>query len=438
MKPNGLLTATVVLLALGGTLWYFNKHPKAPDTPATPPSPKIITATEDQIAGIRIAKPGADPIVLANQNGKWMIAEPKPVQADADAVKSLTSVVAPLTSDRMIDEHGSNLEAFGLASPTEEIDVTLKSGAVDKLLFGADTPTGSDVYVKLDGKPAVYTVPTSTKTAFDKTIADLRDKRLLPFNQDKITAITVAAKGPAFTFGKNAQGDWQIVKPSPMRADTSQVDQLLSKLREAKMDTAATDQKAIDTGYAKGDEIGSVTVTDNTGPMAVTVRKGKDNSYYAKSSALEGTYKLAGDLGDGLKDRDLDSFRNKKLFEFGFSDPGKIDIDGVAYQKSGDKWTGPKGQYDAGSIQAVIDKLRDLSASKFADKMSGTLASTITVTSGDKNKVEKLTLNKAGEDYDALRDGDPAVYVVTAASYGDLQKAIAGIKTVQPSSTNKK
>jgi hypothetical protein len=437
LKPTGLLAATGVLLILGGTIWYFQKHPKAPDVPATPATPNILTVAEGQIDGIRIAKTGSDPLVLKNLAGKWTIAEPKQTPADQDVVKTMTSSLSALTPDRLISEHPADLTAFGLTSPTEEIDVTLKNGTVDKILLGADTVSGTSTYAKLDGKPAVYTLASSTKANFDKTVADVRDKRLLPFNQDKITAITVTAKGPSFTIGKNAQGEWQIVKPSPLRADTSQVDQLVSKLKDAKMDTAATDQKAIDTQYSGGLEVATVTVTDNTGSMAVTIRKGKDNSYYAKSSVLEGSYKLSGDLGESLKDRDFDSYRNKKLFEFGFVDPTKIEIDGASYSKSGDKWSGPKGQYDAGSIQAVIDKLRDLSASKFAAKLEGTLSLSLVVTSGDTHKVEKVIMNKAGADYDAEREGDPAVYVVDAASYGDLQKAIAGIKTVQPSSNKK-
>jgi hypothetical protein len=437
LKPTGLLAATGVLVILGGTIFYFQKHPKAPDTPATPAIPNILTVAENQIEGIRLAKTGADPVVLKNDAGKWVITEPKSVPADQDAIRTITTSLSALTPDRLISEHPGDLSAFGLTAPTEEIDVTLKGGTVDKILLGSDNIAGTSTYAKLDGKPAVYTIASSTKSNFDKTVADLRDKRLLPFNQDKVTAITITSKGPAFTIGKNAQGEWQIVKPSPMRADTSQVDQLLSKLKDAKMDTAATDQKAIDTGYSAGADVATATVTDNTGATAISIHKGKDNSYYAKSSGLPGIYKLSGDLGEALKDRDVDSYRNKKLFEFGFADPTKIEIDGAAYQKSGDKWTGPKGQYDPGSIQAVIDKLRDLSASKFAPKLEGTLSLNFVVTSGDKNKVEKVILNKAGADYDAQREGDPAVYVVDAASYGDLQKAIAGIKTVQPSSNKK-
>ncbi len=438
LKPTGLLTATVVLFVLGGTVYYFQKHPKAPDAPTTPAAPKILTVQEADIQTIRLTKTGSDPIVLKNLANNWVIAEPKQLPADQDTVKSITSGLSSLSSDRLIDEHPTDLSGFGLTTPAEEIDVTLKNGTTNKILFGADTPSGTDAYAKLEAKPAVYSVLSSTKSTFDKSVTDLRDKRLLPFNQDKVTAVTLTSKGPAFTFSKNSQGEWQITKPSPMRSDTTQVDDLLRKLKDAKMDTTATDQKEIDTQFKGGVDVATATVTDNTGPMAVTIKKGKDNNYYARSSSIEGIYKVGADLGDALKDKEVDSFRNKKLFEFGFSDPTKIEIDGTAYQKAADKWTGPKGQIDAGSIQTVIDKLRDLSAAKFADKLGGSLTLSLVVTSGENHKTEKLIVNQAGSDYQAQREGDPTVYVIDAAVFGELKKAIAGIKPYQPPPATKK
>ena len=71
--------------------------------------------------------------------------------------------------------------------------------------------------------------------------------------------------------------------------------------------------------------------------QTLEVRKDKDKNYYAKSSAVEGVYKVAADVGDAL-DKGLDDFRNKKLFDFGFSDPSKVDVKGATYTKSGDKW----------------------------------------------------------------------------------------------------
>jgi hypothetical protein len=152
---------------------------------------------------------------------------------------------------------------------------------------------------------------------------------------------------------------------------------------------------------------------------------------------VDGIYKLTGDLGDALKDKDVDSFRNKKLFDFGFNDPTKIDINGTAYQKSGDKWTAPAGQYDSGSLQSVIDKLRDLTASKFSEKPAGNQALTLTVTSGDNHKIEKLLINKAGDEYDAQREGEPAVYVIDSKAFDDLQKSISGIKPAAKAAAKK-
>ena len=67
---------------------------------------------------------------------------------------------------------------------------------------------------------------------------------------------------------------------------------------------------------------------------------------------------------EGL-DKGLDDFRNKKVFDFGFSDPGKIDIKGASYSKTGDKWMSGGKTMDNTSVQSLIDKLRDLSATKF-------------------------------------------------------------------------
>jgi len=440
MKPTGLLVACGVLAALGGTAIWFQKHPTKPES-TTPASPKILTLAEDRIEGIRIAKPGSEPITLKKIGDKWVITEPKQMDADQDVVRSIVTSISKLDADRLIDENPSSLANYTLAMPLLEVDVTLKGGAVRKLLMGGDTPAGSDVYAKLEDNPKVYTISTSTKSNFDKTLNDLRDKRLLTFNPDKVSTVSVASKGAPFEFAKNGAGEWQITKPRPYRADANQVDDLLRKLKDAKMDLTGYDPKQAAAEYAGGAKVASATVTDNSGAQTIDIRQAKDKTYYAKSTAVEGIYKLTGDLGDGLKDKDVDAFRNKKLFDFGFSDPSKIEINGAAYQKSGDKWTGPSGQIDSGSIQSVIDKLRDLSATKFSDKMAGTQTLEFAVTSGEpgKTKVEKVTINKNGDEYLAQRAGEPSVYVLDPTLFGDLQKAVAGIKPYQaPKPADKK
>jgi hypothetical protein len=435
MKAGGLFIAIGVLAVLGGLVWWSNKHPTTSATSNTPASPKLIAVDANQIEGIRIRKTGSDPVELAKLANSWELMKPTPMHADQDAVNMLTGTLATLNADRLIDDHPSNLDTFGLSNPSEEIDVSLKGGKTDKLLLGSDTLAATGTYAKLDGDPKVYTIPAFTKTSFDKTINDLRDKRLLTFNQDKLTSAALAGKAGALEFGKNAQGDWQITKPKPMRADSLQVDDLIRKLKDAKMDLSSADNAAAP--FAAGERVGTASVTDSSGTQTLEVRKsGKDNSFYAKSSAVPGIYKVMGDLGDVFKS--ADDYRNKKLFDFGFNDPTKLDVNGISYQKSGDKWMSGSTQYDAGSLQGLIDKLRDLSATKFSDKMAGSQVLTIGITSGEKHRSEKVTINKDGVAYDAQRENEPAVYVLDAKSVDDLQKAISAIKPVQAPKPEKK
>ena len=95
-------------------------------------------------------------------------------------------------------------------------------------------------------------------------------------------------------------------------------------------------------------------------------------------------------------------------------------------------------QEDPSSIQTVIDKLRDLSAFKFADKTAGTQTDTISVTYGDKHKNEKVTINQSGNEFYAQRDGDPSIYVIGADPMNELQKAIGAIKPVQAAKSGNK
>ena len=430
MKPTGLLVACGVLSVLGGLVWWTKEHPKKTES-TTPDAPKVLALGEDQIEEITLSKPGAAPITLKKIGGKWQITAPQPLSADQETVKGLVAALANIQSDRLIDLKPENLAAFGLTEPKAEMEVKVAGGTVSKVLLGGENPSGNATYAKLAANPAVYTILSATRTNLEKSITDLRDKRMFTFDRDKVSAITVTpTKGAAFEFSRTPPSEWQVTKPRTLRADTGQVDDLLRRLVDTKMDLSGEQDEIKNAAeFAAGTQLATVTVRDASGTQGITVHKTKDNAYYGRSSAVEGTYKLTADLADGLKDKELDNFRNKKVFEFGFNDPTKVELNGGAYQKSADKWTGPIGQTDPASVQAVIDKLRDLSATKFADKAApGVPALTLAITSGDKNKLEKVTLVKTGDSFTAQREGDAEGYILDSKTVEDLQKTIAGIK----------
>jgi hypothetical protein len=437
MKPKGLLIAVLLLAVFGGLSIWVYKHPASSDTKTADGSTtKLLTIPDDQFQEIRIAKLTGDTIDLKKENGKWRMVAPKDMPADQDAAGSIESTLAGLTSDKLIEANATDLKAYGLATPTLDVAVVRKDGKPARILIGDDTPTGSGAYAKLPGDPRVFTVSSFIKTSLDKLPDDLRDKRLLTFDSEKLSRVELTAKGQTLEFGKNAQGEWTIVKPRPLRADGSAVDGLVSKLKDAKMDLGNPSEDAAKK-FAASARVATVTVTDASGNQTLEVRRDQEKNVYAKSSAVAGTFKANVDLGDAV-DKGLDDFRNKKLFDFGFSDPNKVELKGAVYTKDGDKWKSSGKTMDNTSLQNLIDKLRDLTATKFADTGGGQEVFQATVTSNSGKRVEKVTITKQGTRYFAQRENEPGIYELDGKAVDDLQKAAQDVKEAPAEPPKKK
>jgi uncharacterized protein DUF4340 len=443
MRLRGLMIATVVMVALAAGLYFSNKQKSA--EAAKPPadaSPKILALTDSEISKLDVKKKDAPKTVLEKNNaGKWQLTAPKQFLADQETVGQLVTAASSVASDRVVEDKATDVSAYGLKAPSLEIDVTTKAGKTSKLKIGDDTPTNSGAYAMLEGDPRVFTVASYVKSGLDKSVNDLRDKRLLTFDQDKLSRVELMAKKQDMEFGRD-KDQWQIVKPKPLRADGLQVEELIRKLKDAKMDLTVSDEdaKKAASAFASGTPVATVKATDASGTQQLEVRKNKDD-YYAKSSAVDGVHKVTADLGTGL-DKGLDDFRNKKLFDFGFNDPNKIEMHNngktYAFQKTGEDWFSNGKKLDSTSVQSLLDKLRDFSASKFVEFTAFAAPSIdLTVTSNDGKRVEKVLISKQGSDYVAKRETEPSLYGLDAKTVDDLSKAASDVKEAPPPSKKK-
>jgi hypothetical protein len=443
MNLRSLIVAAVILAGLTGALYWSEHHKPADTTEASANVPvKILTLKEADISKFDLKKNGTEQVGgERNSAGQWQITSPMPLPADQSAVSSLLGTFSSFNSERLVEEKANNLAPYGLDAPKLEVALTERDNKTQRLLLGDNTPAGNGIYAKLDGDPRVFTIPGYDKTSIDKSANDLRDKRLVTVNPVKISQVDLVAKKQEMAFGRN-KDEWQIVKPKPLRADGTQVDELVRALTDAKIELppsgtpgpdtqGSNDQKKMAAAFASATPVAVAKVTAESGTQELQVRKSKDD-YYAKSSAVEGIYKVPSTLGQAL-DKNLEDFRNKKLFDFGSDDLNKIEIhDGSKASfltRSGeDWWSGSAKKMDAGSVQDLIDKIRDLSASKFVD--SGFTASLIdlTVTSNDGKRVEKVAISKAGEIYIARRENDPALYQLDSKAVDDLVKSEADLK----------
>lgn len=445
MKLTRLLIAAVVMLGLGGLVLWSNKSEKAKEGASSPDTPKILELKDADIRQIEIIhRGGEDTVVKKDSAGKWAITAPKPMAADSSSVSSLTAAVSSLNADRVVDPNATDLATYGLDSPALiTAKFTMADGKTHTLMVGEDTPAGMESYAKLEGDPRLLTIGQGIKTQLDKSTKDLRDKRMLTFDKTMVSRIELdAAKEPPIEFGRVSDQVWQILKPKPMRADGFQVDDLLSRLGEAQMDTSISedDAKKNAKAFASAPLAASVTVTEPSGTQKLEVRKEGD-VYWGKSSVVDGEYKLAGDLTT-LLGKKVDDFRNKKLFDFAFNEPTHFEIQDngkiASYDKSGENWTSNGKTMDAVSVQAAIDKLRDLSATKFVDSGFANPVMQITVVSNNGKLNEKVKIAPSGKDFIAQREGEPTLYQLDASAVDELRRTAADIKEPPPPEKKKK
>ncbi len=438
MKFRGLIIAAVVLLILGGLL-YWSNHRKKPDEniTATNTTPIILNIISPADATtLTVKQKGAPPITLVRSGSRWQITSPQQFPADSSTVSSMLTSLAPLSSDRVVEEKATNLAAYGLSDPAFEVDVTTKDGRSTHLLFGDDTPTGDGLYVVHVGDPRVFTVAEYAKTSLNKSLTDLRDKRLVPIDSASVSTIDLIRKGDDIGFAR-IQNGWHIQKPQSYRPDNFEVDDMLQQLTTAKWDSAVTPDAAAK-AFAKAAPLATVKLTGSAGTDSLDVRKDKDD-YYAKSTAVPGTWKIdtssSSSLGQDLG-RSLDDFRSKQLFDFGYTDPDKIEYhsgpSSVVLTHTGQDWTSNGKKMDADSAEAVVSALRDLSAAKFVTSGFSTPTLDLIVTSNHGQRVEKVGIQKTNDGAIAKREDDSSLYALDAATINNLTSAIASLKPAAP------
>jgi len=439
MKMRQLLVATVVLAALAATLYWSNHRKPANDSVSASSSTvnaKVISLTQDDITKLEVKKKDGDDVVLSRAGASnWKITSPKPLVADQESVSTILYNLSPMDGATLIDDKATDLKQFGLADPEAQVSATGKDGKTNTILIGDETPTADAAYVMVSGQSKVYSVSKNTKTNLDKGLKDLRDKRLMPVDFDKLTSVEITGAKLRLTFGSD-DGKWTVRSPTNLRGDTSKMETIIEKLRTSTMDpsTSDADLKKAASLFASGSPVAALKATDAAGSQELQIRK-TSGGYYAKTTAMDGVYKVPNELGDAVN-KDAEDFREKRVFDFAEQDPDKVELhDGPkAYflTRSGeDWWSGDGKKMDPLSVQEFLRSIRTLTAAKFTATGFSSATLSLVVTSNDGKRVEKVDISKSGNDYLAKRADGLALFELDAIAIDDLQKAVGGLKPAE-------
>lgn len=166
-----------------------------------------------------------------NAEPRWAIVKPFQSRADQQKVGDFLSNVTGLRVNDFVSEDAKDARTYQLDDPRSELTVWTGDKGQTLLIGRSPTNDVSKLYVKLKSADSIYTVAADSAKKFELQVNDLRDTRLLTFNEADVRRIEVAGGADKVTLTQTGRF-WNVDGPAPVAAEETVVHDLLRRLSE--------------------------------------------------------------------------------------------------------------------------------------------------------------------------------------------------------------
>lgn len=447
---KGFLVLVVLALGLGGYAYFVeSKRDPSSDTPAVKRD-KVMDLDASKVEEIEVRSATGDVTRLKKTGADWHIVAPEALEADQEVVSTILQSITSLEATSTVDEHPASVKAFDLDPAHVSVGLQLTGEkTMKRLSLGTKTPTGADVYARVEGQPKVVLVSASTEDQINRSLFDLREKSLLKFDREKADSLKLEPTGaPAVAFTKKNPDDWRLTAPVEAKADFSVVDGLVGRLSQARMKSVVESDGTKDLkkyGLDKPQAVATIGVGSTRASLALGT-KAPDGTIYGRDLTRPLIFTVEAALLDDLKKK-TDDLRQKMMFEFRSFTAVSVDI-----AHGAEAFTFVKGQapaapnattppievwkqskpaakdIDSNKLTDFLVDLANLKAESFVDRpVASTDEYVFTIRFGDDKapKDERVTVRKSGAVVHAIRQGDAGAAVIPTA---DFDKVVTGLK----------
>jgi len=201
----------------------------------------IVDFVDGDVQRLELSGEGKQ-LVLVQKDDKWSIEQPAAYAADGSTVRSFLSTLRSMRATDFPDDQPADLAPYGLDKPQLKITLYLgKDNAEKSLLIGKENDK-KELFVQRGGQPTVYTVSDWVLRDLNKNPGDFRDKTVLAFDRDKVTAVELKRKdGSHAKLVRGANNQWQVDGAEGKPAEAV-ITQYLTDLHDLKGYEIAADQ----------------------------------------------------------------------------------------------------------------------------------------------------------------------------------------------------
>ena len=329
---------------------------------------------------------GSSTINCEKRLDTWHVTYPIEAKADVQEIENLLSElralqVSTFEADNTAANVAARLEKSGLDTPRIQVKLTDGNNTY-ALDIGSVVPsengTQEHVYVKAVPQEAIYTVSDDIYKLFNKSVFDLRDKRVIDFQRTDTTRIAISIRRKqdreTTVCTKNYDNTWELQTPTgKVKADAKAVDDLLFGVDSLEATAFIDDPDKNLASYGLAPPSIEVAFTQRGQEKPAVLRIGdytEDGTVYVKA---EQSNQVAGVKRPLIDKIALGAawLRDKQVLSFHIDDAIRLTLHGeesLTCQRLGTNWrlTSPvKEEANNAEVNAIIYELDDLMADTF-------------------------------------------------------------------------
>lgn len=414
MNFRTTLIIIVLLVGIAGAYFlFFQQSPENASTRERPPIHKVYGITREQVQQMEVTFTDTayqDLKLVKDTTGNWHLKNP--FQADADGEK-VNQMLDDILNKRVKQTLAvTALAQYGLDTPSITLSLWTEQASPAAVFSIGKKAINFSVYVKEKSEAHIFLIESSALDDLTKSPTDLRDRSVIKFNTETVSNIQLTyfksrqLKGkpvkiePSLTDTyktlncEKRDGTWRVTHPIEAKADTQEIEDILSELRSLQVSTFEADQADADTP-AQLEKTGletpriQIELTDGNNTHALDIgaevppENGTPRHVYVKSVHQHAIYTVSDDIYQLLSTSVFD-LRDKRIIDFQRTDTIRIEIrrgqeTTVCFKNRDNVWelqtsTGTM-RADAQAVDDLLFGVDSLEAAAFVDNPAKNLAS---------------------------------------------------------------
>ncbi|MXV82949.1 DUF4340 domain-containing protein [Candidatus Poribacteria bacterium] len=391
----------IVLLAgiAGAYFLFFQQSPENTSTSENLPIHQVYGITQEQVQQMEVTFTDTayqDLKLVKDATGNWHLKNPFQADADSEKVNQMLDDILNKRVKQTLEV--TALAQYGLDTPSITLSLWTEQASPAAVFSIGKKAINFSVYVKERSEAHIFLIESSALDDLTKSPTDLRDRSVIKFNTETVSNIQLtyfkSHQSSKTVNCEKRDGTWRVTHPIKAKADTQEIEDILSELRLLQVSTFEADQADADTP-AQLEKTGldtpriQIELTDGNNTHALDIgaevppENGTPRHVYVKSVHQHAIYTVSDDIYQLLSTSVFD-LRDKRIIDFQRTDTIRIEIrqgqeTTVCSKNRNNVWelqtpTG-KVKADAQAVDDLLFGVDSLEAAGFVDNPAKNLAS---------------------------------------------------------------